>query len=81
MSTVCGRLVQRGLWRERRKYQLTKTMRAMPTALTTILMSISSPQGRTLNRRRRRELETTDTELKAMAAEAMIGLRSIPKNG
>ena len=39
------------------------------------------PHGRNLNRRRRRELETTETELKAMAAEAMIGLRRSPKNG
>ena len=27
------------------------------------------------------ELETTDTELKAMATEAMMGLNKIPKNG
>jgi hypothetical protein len=35
----------------------------------------------TLNRRRRRELLTTETELKAMAAEARIGLSRIPQKG
>lgn len=31
--------------------------------------------------RNRRELETTDTELKAMATEAIIGLSRMPKKG
>ena len=34
-----------------------------------------------LTRRSRRELLTTETELKAMAAEARIGLSRIPQNG
>ncbi len=34
-----------------------------------------------LNRLRRRELVTTETELKAMAAEANMGLRRIPQKG
>jgi hypothetical protein len=34
-----------------------------------------------LNRLRRRELVTTETELNAMAAEANMGLRRIPQKG
>ena len=35
----------------------------------------------TLTRRKRKELLTTETELKAMAAEARIGLSRIPQKG
>ena len=36
---------------------------------------------RTLNRRRRSEFDTTDTELAAIAAEAIMGLRRMPNSG
>jgi hypothetical protein len=35
----------------------------------------------TLKRRKRKELLTTETELKAMAAEARMGLSNIPQKG
>ena len=52
-------------------------------AIGTMFLMMRSPVMTRLIfiRRRRRELETTDTELKAMAAEARIGLRRSPKNG
>lgn len=39
------------------------------------------PRPQIFARRSRRELETTETELKAMASEAMTGLSSTPKKG
>ena len=39
------------------------------------------PEASSFIRFSRSELETTDTELKAIAAEARMGLRRMPKNG
>ena len=47
-------------------------------------MSSAAAHGRSdhaVNRRRRSEFVTTETELNAMAAPASIGLSNIPKNG
>ena len=56
------------------------TMRANPKTVTTIFAVIrTSPQILALFNRS--EFAKTDTELKAMASEASIGLSSMPKNG
>ncbi len=68
--------------RDSRKYQLMRTMSARPAAVTRILIAISDPPYvRIFMRRSLSEFVTTDTELKAMAAEAMIGSSSTLKKG
>jgi hypothetical protein len=67
---------------EKRKYQFTQTISPSPNTVTTHLAVIKHLLYTfSFCRRSLRELETTDTELKAMAAEAMIGLSRIPKKG
>ena len=70
-----------------RKYQLIKNIIARPAAVIMILTVMvssfffTSPFHQILSRRSLRELETTVTELKAIAREAIIGLRVIWKKG
>ena len=63
-----------------RKYQLTAAMRRTPAAVT-IIFPVIIPSPQILARRRRSELDTPETELKAIAAEAIMGLRRRPKKG
>jgi hypothetical protein len=68
--------------REKRKYQLMRPISMIPAAVTRIFMVIPlPPYGRIFMRRSRSEFDTTETELKAMAAEAMIGSSSTLKKG
>ena len=67
---------------ENKKYQFTHTIRPIPNTVTINFADIISLLYIfSLFLRSLRELETTDTELKAMAAEAIIGLSRIPKKG
>jgi hypothetical protein len=68
---------------EKRKYLFTGRKSIAPVTATTITSIDICSLSHICNfaRRSRSELDTTETELKAMAAEAMMGLSKIPKKG
>jgi hypothetical protein len=75
--------INQAFFRERgKKYQLTNAIRPRPAKVTRIFAVIpASFQAARRRRLSRRELVTTETELKAMAAEASMGFSRIPKSG
>jgi hypothetical protein len=68
---------------EKKKYQLTKIISEKPKTVTKIcdIIDLSPGYGLNSNLRNLNEFETTETELKAIAAEAKMGFNRTPKKG